>query len=171
MKPASTGTFQRWDTGTSASITAPTFTLKGQHQPTRSNRFGASRRTEYAARIATSGATTSKIISMLTLSAGTGDGTALRCSTRFLCGFRLRSRRQRCDSGPKNRLEISLNEWAFVHREAFNCTTFCNGAGAYFFRHQRISRRPRCPAVPRAKISLRRCRVEVRTAIGSLESV
>src|SRR5208282_3546954 len=115
MKPKSIGTFLKWDTDTSASITAPTFTLKGQPQLTRSNRFGVSQRTGYAARIATWEATICKIISMLTLSAGTGDGTALRCFTRFLCGYRLRSRRQRCDSGPKNRLEISLSERAFFH--------------------------------------------------------
>src|SRR5208282_3472280 len=115
MKPKSIGTFPKWDTGTSAFITAPTFTLKGQPQLTRSNRFGASQRTEYAAQIATWEAITCKIISMLTLSAGTGDGTALRCSTRFLCGSLRRSQRQRCDGGPKDRLKISLSEWAFLH--------------------------------------------------------
>lgn len=118
MKRAFTERSRNSAISTSASIIRHSFTSMVKPQQTVSNRFGASRRTGYAARIATWEATICKIISMLTLSAGTGDGTPLRCSTRFLCGSLLRSRRQRYDSGPKNRLEISLSERAvFSHCE------------------------------------------------------
>ena len=117
MRHVFTATCRRWAMSTTAFITLPTSTLKAMRIPIRSNRFGASRRTEYAARIATWEAVIYRAISTLTLSGGTTGATALRCSARLFRVCLLLVRLRRKNQCPKHSGEILFRKWAFTFHQ------------------------------------------------------